>query len=112
MSAQSCTEITLFLPGSAGASITGRRVKIRLPRRGQYSPAVDTLGGAAASSPVWAVAPPRFPFAASGDDWRRIAPDISGRPPSEWGLVRCRGRGGRQGTVLTGLRRAVLPYLP
>ena len=42
ISAQSSTEITCFLPGPARARLPGRRVKIRMPRRGQYSPAVDT----------------------------------------------------------------------
>jgi cytidyltransferase-like protein len=42
ISAQSSTLITSFLPGSARARIPGRRVKIRLPRWGQYSLSVDT----------------------------------------------------------------------
>ena len=42
ISAQSSTEITCFLPGSARARLSGRRVKIQMPRRGQYSRSVDT----------------------------------------------------------------------
>src|SRR6266516_3908504 len=42
ISAQSSTLSTCFLPSSDAARVLGKLVKIRLPRRGQYSAADDT----------------------------------------------------------------------
>jgi hypothetical protein len=42
ISDQSSTLSTCSLPGSAGARLSGKVVKIRLPRRGQYSASADS----------------------------------------------------------------------
>jgi len=47
ISAQSSTLNTRFLPGSTEHRVPGKLVNFRLPRGGQFSPAVDMVIGAA-----------------------------------------------------------------
>jgi hypothetical protein len=69
ISAQSSTSITCFLPDPIRIRISGRGVKIRLPRRGEYSASADSEG-AGAGCLLAGVLRSRAVLRDSGRGWR------------------------------------------